>query len=43
MLACTLGCDHLFELGFVWVGPGGGIARGDVGEVTPDRPQPRPS
>jgi hypothetical protein len=36
MLACTLGCDHLFEFGYVYVDSSGRIRRGIDRGTTPD-------
>ncbi len=34
MPACTLGCDHLFELGYIYVDGGGSIERSNRSSVT---------
>lgn len=39
MRACTLGCDHLFELGYVYVDQTGIIKRRSNGTLTPDLEQ----
>jgi hypothetical protein len=39
MFACTLGCDHLFELGYIYVDESGTIQAHKARSVTPDLQQ----
>jgi hypothetical protein len=36
MVACTLGCDHLFELGYIFVDDGGTVQARDGAHATPE-------